>query len=106
MLQTPIISADSHFVEPPGMWRERIDARFRDRAPTNEPGPEGGEFLVIGTFEKIGTKILIGWDGSRAVRDSTSRVLGNSRTDQAQSAGASGGWNIHSGSFDRLARSQ
>ena len=28
-----IISADSHFVEPPEMWSERIDAEYRDRAP-------------------------------------------------------------------------
>jgi predicted TIM-barrel fold metal-dependent hydrolase len=28
-----LISADSHFVEPPKMWAERLDRRFRDRAP-------------------------------------------------------------------------
>ena len=28
-----LISADSHFVEPPGMWAERLDRKFRDRAP-------------------------------------------------------------------------
>jgi predicted TIM-barrel fold metal-dependent hydrolase len=28
-----IISSDSHFVEPPKMWAERLDRRFRDRAP-------------------------------------------------------------------------
>ncbi len=28
-----LISADSHVVEPPDLWTERIDARFRDRAP-------------------------------------------------------------------------
>ncbi|HEV3108855.1 MAG TPA: amidohydrolase family protein [Candidatus Binataceae bacterium] len=53
MLQSPIISADSHFVEPPGMWRERIDARFRDRAPTNEPGPEGGEYLACEDIPRL-----------------------------------------------------
>ena len=25
-----IISADSHFVEPPNMWGERMDKKFRD----------------------------------------------------------------------------
>ena len=30
-----IISADSHFVEPPKMWGERLDKKFRDRAPTH-----------------------------------------------------------------------
>ena len=33
MAEYPLISADSHFVEPPNMWAERIDRRFRDRAP-------------------------------------------------------------------------
>lgn len=28
-----IISADSHFVEPPDVWAERIDKKFGDRAP-------------------------------------------------------------------------
>ena len=32
MAELRIISADSHFVEPPTMWAERVDARFRDRA--------------------------------------------------------------------------
>jgi predicted TIM-barrel fold metal-dependent hydrolase len=42
-----LISADSHFVEPPRMWAERSDRRFRDRAPHAEK-LEGkpGEFLV------------------------------------------------------------
>jgi len=33
MADSPLISADSHFVEPPTMWAERLDRRFRDRAP-------------------------------------------------------------------------
>ena len=28
-----LISADSHVVEPPDLWQERMDARFRHRAP-------------------------------------------------------------------------
>jgi len=42
-----LISADSHFVEPPRMWAERMDRRFSDRAPHAEK-LEGkpGEFLV------------------------------------------------------------
>ena len=31
-----VISADSHFVEPPTIWAERMDARFRDRAPRSQ----------------------------------------------------------------------
>ena len=43
-----VISADSHFVEPPGMWAERVDRRFRDRAPRTVKGFNGkeGEFFV------------------------------------------------------------
>jgi predicted TIM-barrel fold metal-dependent hydrolase len=43
-----IISADSHFVEPPEMWTERIDPAFRDRAPhiVDEIDGQPGSFLV------------------------------------------------------------
>ena len=43
-----IISADSHFVEPPNMWAERLDKKFRDRAPHTVRGLNGkdGEFFV------------------------------------------------------------
>jgi len=33
MADSRLISADSHFVEPPTMWAERLERRFRDRAP-------------------------------------------------------------------------
>ena len=41
MAEQRIISADSHFVEPPAMWAERVDARFRDRAPHTTQGYKG-----------------------------------------------------------------
>ncbi len=43
-----VISADSHFVEPPEMWSERIAPEFRDRAPHLEKDPDGrtGMYLV------------------------------------------------------------
>jgi predicted TIM-barrel fold metal-dependent hydrolase len=48
MVDYKIISADSHFVEPPGMWAERVDKKFRDRAPHTVRGFKGkeGEFFV------------------------------------------------------------
>src|SRR2546425_9963499 len=48
MAEDRIISADSHFVEPPNMWAERIDQKFRDRAPHTVQGFNGreGEFFV------------------------------------------------------------
>ena len=33
-----LVSADSHIVEPPTLWTDRIDAKFRDRAPRIERG--------------------------------------------------------------------
>ena len=43
-----IISGDSHFVEPPNMWAERMDKKFRDRAPRTVKGLNGrdGEWFV------------------------------------------------------------
>src|SRR5438552_9630351 len=43
-----LISADSHFVEPPTMWAERMDKKFRDRAPRTVTGLNGreGEWFV------------------------------------------------------------
>lgn len=48
MAQETIISADSHFVEPPEMWVERIDPAYRDRAPklVREVDGKTGAFLV------------------------------------------------------------
>jgi predicted TIM-barrel fold metal-dependent hydrolase len=48
MAEPRLISADSHFVEPPTMWAERVDKKFRDRAPHTVKGLSGreGEFFV------------------------------------------------------------
>ena len=50
-----LISADSHFVEPPNMWAERIDQKFRDRAPHTVKNLKGhqGEFFVCENVEPI-----------------------------------------------------
>jgi len=47
MPDSKLISADSHFVEPPKMWAERLDRRFRDRAPHAERlAGKSGEYFV------------------------------------------------------------
>jgi predicted TIM-barrel fold metal-dependent hydrolase len=58
-----IVSGDSHFVEPPTMWAERIDAKFRDRAPHTKWGHDGreGEFFVC---ENINPVQVAGFFGS------------------------------------------
>jgi len=58
MASSRMISADSHFVEPPDLWTSRIDRKFADRAPrvvNNEKGaifvaPGLRPFAVGGTF--------------------------------------------------------
>ena len=43
-----IIDADAHMCEPPNLWVERIDQRFRERAPrvVKNPGGKKGAFFV------------------------------------------------------------
>src|SRR5215813_2462940 len=55
MVDYRIISADSHFVEPPNMWAERVDKKFRDRAPHTVRGLNGreGEFFVCENVQPI-----------------------------------------------------
>ena len=33
MADHKLISADSHVSEPPDLWAERVDRKYRDRAP-------------------------------------------------------------------------
>lgn len=42
-----LISADSHVLEPPDLWKKRIDAKWRDRAPTIAELDESGDYIVI-----------------------------------------------------------
>jgi predicted TIM-barrel fold metal-dependent hydrolase len=42
-----IISADSHVTEPPGCYLDRIDPKFRDRAPRVTTENDGGDSFVI-----------------------------------------------------------
>jgi len=57
-----IISGDSHFVEPPNMWAERIDKKFRERAPHTEKGYQGreGEFFVCENIVPVGVAGFFG----------------------------------------------
>ena len=51
MTEHKLISADSHVSEPPGLWVERVDKRYRDRAPRlviDPPGRPGAYFLYEG----------------------------------------------------------
>ncbi len=48
----PIISADSHVTEPAGTYVDRIDRRFKDRAPHVVRDPERGDLFVIEGMDK------------------------------------------------------
>ncbi len=48
-----LISADSHVNEPPDLWRERVPARFRDRAPRIERFEDGDAWVLEGVSDPI-----------------------------------------------------
>src|SRR5256886_15732066 len=51
MADYKLIAADSHVSEPPDLWVERVDRKYRDRAPrlvVHPPGLEGAYFLYEG----------------------------------------------------------
>jgi len=54
VIDTPIISADSHITEPPDTYIDRIDPAFRDRAPfMTDEAPDGATFNVPGMSYRI-----------------------------------------------------
>ena len=57
-----IISADSHMTEPPDLWTERLDQKYRDRAPR-----------VVDTFGRV---LAASWSTSpsTASPDTTRRL--------------------------------
>ncbi len=63
---TAIISADSHVTEPPETYVDRIDARFRDRAPRLVRDTPRGDVFVIDGLEKPIPMGLIAAAGKRA----------------------------------------
>ncbi len=46
MSDAPVISADSHVQEPPELYSEWLDKKFRDRAPRVEVR-DGAEYSVV-----------------------------------------------------------
>ena len=62
----PIISADSHITEPPGTYVDRIDERFRDRAPHMIHDPTRGDLFVIDGLDKPIPMGLVAAAGKRA----------------------------------------
>ena len=75
MADARVISADSHFVEPPDMWAERVDKKFRDRAPHTVKGYGGreGEFFVC---ENIAPIPVAGFSAQACRRQILLRITG------------------------------
>ncbi|MGO9058086.1 MAG: amidohydrolase family protein [Candidatus Binataceae bacterium] len=48
MASSRMISADSHFIEPPDLWTSRIDKKYADRAPRVVNNEKGALFLAPG----------------------------------------------------------
>ena len=46
----PIVDMDSHVVEPPGVWSDRLPARLREAGPRIEYAPAGEVALVDGKY--------------------------------------------------------
>ena len=69
-----LVSADSHIVEPPDLWVDRIDRKFRDRAPRirddrftceGSPGlgPDGALGLIATKAKYENPDHTFGWEG-------------------------------------------
>ena len=59
-----LISSDSHIVEPPDLWQERIDPRFKDRAPYMAAEADTDQWYVDGDH-KFGAVGIAGQAGQR-----------------------------------------
>ncbi len=79
MADYPIISANSHIVEPPDMYQSRIEPRFRDRAPRMErrktPGGRDYDAWVIDGMQ-VGTLGAVMQAGQRFEDPSAIDFLG------------------------------
>jgi predicted TIM-barrel fold metal-dependent hydrolase len=59
-----LISSDSHIVEPPNLWQDRIDPKFKDRAPFMAEEEDTDQWYVDGTH-KFGAIGVAGGAGLR-----------------------------------------
>ena len=48
MANYTVISADSHMIEPPNLWKERLDQKYRGSAPHVEENEKGSYFVAPG----------------------------------------------------------
>lgn len=67
-----LISSDSHVIEPPDLWTERIDRRYRDRAPRVVREEKGDWWVIDG---KHSMSFLGIQTGDRFEKDSSELVI-------------------------------
>ncbi|MGH8595765.1 MAG: amidohydrolase family protein [Gammaproteobacteria bacterium] len=91
IIQKPIISADSHVMEPPGTYIDRIDHKFRDRAPqvVSEAG-RGDIYLIPGMKDSIPMGLIA--------------AAGKSAQELAEAAVTAKFEDLHRGGWDPQAR--
>jgi predicted TIM-barrel fold metal-dependent hydrolase len=91
-----MLSSDSHIIEPPDLWTERIDAEFRDRAPRVDrvdgndfwfiDGKPSMSFLGVQTgdrFEKDASELITAakWEDVRASATDPQRYMEENERD-------------------------
>jgi predicted TIM-barrel fold metal-dependent hydrolase len=64
MLNWPLISSDSHVIEPSDLWSTRIDRRYRDRAPRLVNERDHDRWVADGSFQ-MGNLGIAGGAGVR-----------------------------------------
>jgi predicted TIM-barrel fold metal-dependent hydrolase len=72
MTRSILISSDSHIIEPPDLWLERIDKPFRDRAPRVVREETGDWWMIDG---KRSMSFLGVQTGDRFEKDATELVI-------------------------------
>lgn len=78
-----IVSADCHANEPSDLWRERIDARYRDRLPGVEKGADGKVYQKSEGFRPVRIRETK-FEGEDLLRNRTGRTPEERLRDHAQ----------------------
>ena len=53
MTQVKLISGDSHVLEPPNLWQDRVSAKLKGRAPHMISLPQGDAWIIEGAMDPI-----------------------------------------------------
>ncbi len=96
IISKPIISADSHVMEPPGTYIDRIDHAFLDRAPRVEHDPVRGDTFKIPGMPEIVPVGLI------AAAGKTPEEIGQAAVKARFEDMHRGGWDPHARMADQL----